>query len=118
MFESGIKMFRIHPPPYINDEEKSIMYDLEDLSGDSEELSKVLSIQQKCEQICTFLLDNKATLRMCEEELCIPKSTVHRYIHTYIKQYYDEEFCQIVKLLKFNGDHRRMARRYWKGRPW
>ena len=29
-----------------------------------------------------------------------------------------EEYRQILKILKFNSQNRRKARKYWKGKPW
>ena len=53
--------------------------------------SQILNVKHKCEEICKYLLDYKCSIRQASQELCIPKSTIHNYIHTYIRTFYDEE---------------------------
>lgn len=64
------------------------------------------------------MLDYKGSIRQCAKETGIPKSTVSRVIHIYIKEYYYEDYRQIVRVLDFNSKYRRKPRRYWKGNPW
>ena len=92
------------------------MYDLEDYS-DLDTINRCLKIRKQCEEICNWMLNYKCSIRQCAEELCISKSTVHNYIHSYIKCYYDEEYCQIKRILQFNKQYRMRPRKYWKGRP-
>lgn len=80
--------------------------------------NKAYAVKKICDDICDYFLNEKATIRMVEKELCIPRSTIHRYIHTYIKRYYDEEYCQIVRLLRYNKQYRTKPRKYWRGCPW
>lgn len=79
---------------------------------------KLKSTKEKVDKIRTFMLDYKGSIRQCSEETCIPKSTVHMYIHTYIKKYYYEDYLQILQILRFNVQDRRKARKCWKGKPW
>ena len=80
--------------------------------------SHVLNVKQKCEEICQYMLDFKCSIRQASQELCIPRSTLHKYIHTYIKTYYDEEYLQIKRLLRYNKQERAKPRKYWVGSPW
>lgn len=83
------------------------MYDL-DVNDDTS-----ARIRKDCEAICNWFLDYKGSIRQCSEELCISKSRVHTYIHTYIIYYYNEEYCQIQKLLNYNKKNRTRPRRFW-----
>lgn len=85
---------------------------------DLDNIQRCLQIREQCEDICDWMLNYKCSIRQCAEELCISKSTVHNYIHSYIKCYYDEEYCQIKRILQFNRQYRRKPRKYWKGGPW
>ena len=76
--------------------------------------SQVLSVKHKCEEICRYLLDYKCSIRQASQELCIPRSTLHSYIETY----YDEEYLQIKRLLRYNKQERAKPRKYWVGSPW
>ena len=80
--------------------------------------SQVFSVKHKCEEICEYLLDYKCSIRQASQELCIPKSTIHNYIHTYIRAFYDEEYVQIKRLLRYNKQERTKPRKYWVGNPW
>ena len=86
------------------------MLDLNDYSNE-QTLSRVLRIRKKCDSITNWMIDNKCTIRSCADNLNIPKSTVHRYIHTYIRVYYDDEYCQLLRLLDYNIKHRRGRRK-------
>lgn len=97
------------------------MYDLEELQYISKydyDYDKLRQIDDSCKNIITFMLDYKGSIRQCSEETCIPPSTVHRYIHTYIKTYYYDEYRQILRILKFNSQNRKKQRKYWKGKPY
>lgn len=65
---------------------------------------------EKCNKISEWMIDEKCSIRSVEKELCIPKSTVHDYIHSYIKWYDDESYCQLIRILKYN-------KKYKVGRP-
>lgn len=80
--------------------------------------SHVLDVKQKCEEICQYMLDYKCSIRQASQELCIPRSTLHNYIHSYIKNYYDEEYLQIKRLLRYNKQERAKPRKYLVGSPW
>lgn len=79
---------------------------------------KLKQTEKICKKIITYMLDYKGSIRQCSKETCISSTTIHRYVHTYIKTYYYEEYRQILKILKFNSQNRRKARKYWKGKPW
>lgn len=84
-----------------------IILDLEDWSTES------LEMRQICEKICDYIIDEKCSIRRAERELCIPRSTIHQYIHTYIKRYYDEEYMQIIRILDYNKRNRFKPRKKW-----
>lgn len=94
------------------------MKDLYDLSGDYEELKTIYRIRTVCENIISWMLNEKCSIRMCANELGYSKSLVHSYIHSYIRVFYDEAYDQIVKLLKWNKTYRSRPRKYWRGLPW
>ena len=64
------------------------------------------------------MLNEKGSIRMCSDNIAVSKSKIHSYIHTYIKRYYDEEYKQIVRILKYNKRYRTKPRRLWRGAPW
>lgn len=74
---------------------------------------EVYEIRNKCQTICDYIIDEKCSIRQAEKELCISRSTIHQYIHTYIKRYYDEEYMQIIRILKYNKNNRFKQRKYW-----
>lgn len=80
--------------------------------------SHVLEVKYKCEEICQYMLDYKCSIRQASQELCIPRSTLHNYIHSYVKTYYNEEYLQIKRLLRYNKQERAKPRKYWVGNPW
>lgn len=84
------------------------MIDLYEYSERSFELDR------KLKEICKYIIDYKYSIRQTAEESCIPRSTVHYYIHNYISYYYDEEYQQIKTILRYNKQHRSMPRKYWK----
>ena len=95
------------------------MYNIDtwwDYPGDMQ--SHVLNVKHKCEEICQYMLDYKCSIRQASQELCIPKSTLHNYIHSYVKTYYDEEYVQIKRLLRYNKQERTKPRKYWVDSPW
>ena len=94
------------------------LLDLHDSNGSLSNLRKIKSIKSQCQSIIDYMLNEKGSLRQCSEETGIPRSTVHMRIHTYIKRYYNEDYTQIVKILKFNSKYRRRPRHSWKGRPY
>lgn len=75
-------------------------------------------IKTDCERVCDYMLNYKCSIRQASQELCIPKSRIHWLIHTYIEEYYNEEYHQIVKLLRFNKKYRSKPRKSWRGSPW
>ena len=74
------------------------MVDLDDLSVYGYELERLLKIKHQCDEICAWFLNEKGSIRMCAKNVCMSKSLVHKYIHTYIKKYYDEEYQQILDI--------------------
>lgn len=94
------------------------MKDLSDLSGDYEQIKEILRLRQVCESICSWMINEKCSIRMCANELALSKTLVHHYIHTYIKTFYLEEYEQIVTILRWNKKYRCKPRRLWRGAPW
>lgn len=94
------------------------MLDLNDVYDDYSLIEAKQNIIKKCEIIKDYFLVYKGTLRLCEKETCIPRSTIHYYIHSYIKEYYYEDYLQIVRILKFNSSSRFKPRHLWVGTPW
>lgn len=90
------------------------MINIDDISVDFDKLRAVYNIRNQCDRICRWFLDHRGSIRMCSEELQIPKSTIHYYIHSYIRTYYDEEYVQIINILKYNSIYRRLPRKFWK----
>lgn len=74
-------------------------------------------LKDKCKSISTYMIDNKCTLRICSENLCIPVTTIHRYIYKYISNWYPNDYREIVKLLRWNKKYRNGPRRYWRYKP-
>lgn len=75
------------------------------------------TIYNNCKSIIEYFLDYKGTIRMCEKEICVPRSTIHSYIYSYIKKYWYEEYLQIVKILQFNKMYRVGPKAHWKFKP-
>ena len=59
------------------------MVDLSDLGVEYEQLLEVFRIRKICEDIASWMINEKCSLRMCAKELGYSKSTIHKYIHTY-----------------------------------
>lgn len=94
------------------------MVDLSDLGVEYEQLLEVFRIRKICEDIASWMINEKCSLRMCAKELGYSKSTIHKYIHTYIKEFYEEEYAQIVTILRWNRKYRFRPRSRWYGAPW
>lgn len=94
------------------------MVDLSDLGVEYEQLLEVFRIRKICEDIASWMINEKCSLRMCAKELGYSKSTIHNYIHTYIKEFYEEEYEQIVTILRWNRKYRFRPRSRWYGAPW
>lgn len=82
-------------------------------SSNISDLNLYTKIVNRCEDICTNIIDYDRTIRQVAENICISKSTVHIYIHTYIRCYMDDEYCQIVRKLRYNKMNRNKPRKYW-----
>lgn len=94
------------------------MVDLSDLGVEYEQLLEVFRIRKICEDIASWMINEKCSLRMCAKELGYSKSTIHKYIHTYIRIFYEEEYAQIVTILRWNKKYRFQPRSRWHGAPW
>lgn len=57
----------------------------------------------RCEEIIRLFLDQRMTIRLCAENMCMSKSNVHKYIHTQIKDRYPTEYDQIRRKLQWNS---------------
>lgn len=64
------------------------------------------------------MLNDKCSIRDCAKDVGMPKSTVHQYIHTYIRDGWDEEYQEIKIILRWNKRERLKPKKYWHGRPW
>lgn len=93
------------------------MLHLEDYGANEEEYEKIIKTKKTCKYICNWFLNEKGSIRMCAKNLCLSKSLVHVYIHSYIKTYYFEEYQQIMRILKYNSHYRTKPHKYWFGRP-
>lgn len=69
----------------------------------------------RCEAIVNYMVKHKCSIRQCSEAVDIPKSTVHNYIHTHIKNHYHKDYVRIKLILAFNLKYRRKPRSYWEG---
>lgn len=67
--------------------------------------------------LLTIFINEKGTLRLCEKETLIPKSTIHLYINTYIKMYRFQDYMIIKHILDYNKQNRCKSRRFWIGKP-
>lgn len=94
------------------------MLDLNDYSGTPEQIQRIYDMRFKCEAICEWMLSNKCSIRKASQELGIARSTLHNWIHTYIRDFYYEEYRQLLRLFKYNKKERFRPRKYWKGTPW
>lgn len=72
-----------------------------------------LKLKKDIESMTTWIIDNKCSIRQAAENLGISKSSVHYRIHTYVKRYYNEEYQQIVRILRYNKMYRSKPRRSW-----
>lgn len=79
------------------------MLNLNDLGADLNTLGKIYEIRELCESICNYIINYNYSIRRCAKELDVSKSLVHRYIHSYIRCYYDEEYCIIKSLLRLRN---------------
>lgn len=64
------------------------------------------SRKNKCDLIIEWMLERDLTIRECEKETGIPRSTIHRYIHVYIQYYDDEAYHRLERLLRYNKQHK------------
>nr|DAZ19331.1 MAG TPA: winged helix-turn-helix protein [Caudoviricetes sp.] len=88
-----------------------VMLDISDRYSSDE---KVIKVQTNCDRIISYFHDYRGSLRMAEAKLGISRSTIHRYIHTYIKQDYNDSYGEITSLMKYNKRYRCKPRRYWQ----
>lgn len=88
------------------------MVDLDDYS--EEGLSANLAVRDECKQIIEYFLDYRGSIRQCADWVGMPKSRVHRYIHTYICYYWDEEYVRIQNILSYNRRYRFKPRAQWE----
>lgn len=80
---------------------------------DEEFYRSALNIKVTCEQIISFMMNYRGSIRQCSDFIGVPKSTIHSYIHGYIRLFYEEDYREIVALLRYNKKNRCKARRYW-----
>lgn len=85
-----------------------LKYDLECPTTQEE-----LEFKQTIKTIKDSIIDNKWTLSQASENLCIAKTTLHRYIHSYIKVYYYEDYEVICSILKFNKEYKFKPKSKW-----
>lgn len=94
-------------------------FDLSDIDSyyPYKEYYKMSKIKKDCIDIINWFMDEKGSIRQCSENLMIPKSTIHRYIHTYIKYNWYDLYIEIKHILKFNSEYRSCTRNCWKSKP-
>ena len=71
-------------------------------------------VQQHCEDIIDMFLNQRMTIRLCAENLCMSKSNVHYYIHHKIRDRCPDEYQSIRNKLKWNQKHLCVNRKYWR----
>lgn len=54
---------------------------------------------------CDMLQENHMSLRRCSEEVMIPKSTIHKFIHTKLRLISSELYRLCIKQLTWNKSH-------------
>ena len=77
-------------------------------------LQKEEIVRERCEAIIDMFLDQRMTIRLCAENLCIPKSSIHHYIHTKIRYEYPDEYQIIKNKLRWNQKNLCVNRKYWR----
>lgn len=87
---------------------------MQDLQSMYRKLQKDEMIRNRCESIVNMFLDQRMTIRLCAENLCVSKSTVHTDIHHRIKYMYPAEYREICKKLAWNSKYLCVNRKYWK----
>ena len=87
---------------------------MQDLQSYYHSLQKDDIVKNRCEEIIALFLDQRMTIRLCAENLCMSKSNVHFYIHHKIKDRYPDEYQVIRNKLKWNQKHLCVNRKYWR----
>lgn len=84
-------------------------YDLEDYLDEEAQMTRKEIIS-----IINWMEDNRPSLRQASEDLCIPHTTLHKRIHTYVKDYFPEDYAVIKHLLYMNKKYRFKRRSLWR----
>lgn len=87
---------------------------MQDLQSYYQSLQKDDIVNTRCEEIIALFLDQRMTIRLCAENMLLSKSTIHKYIHTKIKDRYPVEYQEIKHKLHRNSKHLCINRKYWK----
>lgn len=86
------------------------MLDISDRYSQDED---IIRVQSTCDSIIQYFKNFHGSLRMAEQELGISKSTIHRYIYTYIRHDYNEDYTELKSLMQYNKRYRCKPRKYW-----
>ena len=70
-------------------------------------------IRQRCKDIISYMTEYHMSIRQCAENMMISKSSVHYYIHHYIKELYNDSYHMLVNILKYNSKHKTKPRNMW-----
>lgn len=78
------------------------------------------NIEQRACDLATYIIDNKATVRMAAKEFNISKSTVHKDLTERLKQYNRPLYIQVKAILDQNKAERHLrggiaTRKKYKG---
>lgn len=94
-------------------------FDLSDIDSyyPSQEYHEMLRIRKDCVDIINWFMNEKGSIRQCSENLIISKSTIHKYIHTYIQYNWYDSYIEIKHILKFNKEYRFRSRSRWRLKP-
>lgn len=88
------------------------MVDLDDWSESN--IQANLELREDCQKIIDYFLDYKGSIRQCADWVGMPRSRVHRYIHSYISYYWYEAYCRIKNILSYNSKYRFKPRAQWE----
>ena len=78
------------------------------------------NMEERCEALAAYILENKATVRAAAKKFGISKSTVHKDLSQRLKQYHPTLYAQVREVLDVNRQERHIrggmaTRKKYKG---
>ena len=68
----------------------------------AEKQYRELLYTSKILDIAVYMIDYKSTIRQAADEFCMPKSTVHDWIHKKLKYSDSDKYHEVLRILKCN----------------